>query len=92
MSNPRLPSVRLVDLLPWQRAFCMFLLLSTVGWMLSKGGLKARPFPVLLPVVVVWDSTTPFFFPPLNFFQLRALMNIECFLRFFSSAFFSTSR
>ena len=71
MSRPRLPSVRLVDLLPWQSAFCMFLLLSTVGWMLSNGALK--PFPVLLPVVgPVWVSTTPFFLPPLNFFEQGA--------------------
>ena len=66
------------------------LLLSTIGWMLSRGARKPRP-PFTFPASFAspWE---PFFLLALNFFQLRALINIECFFRFFSSALFSTRR
>ena len=78
-------SVRLVLFEPWQRAFWMFLLLSTRGWMLSRGVRNAKPLLFPLP-------SPDFFLFALNFFQLRALMNIECFFKFFSKALFSAKR
>ena len=47
---------------------------------------------VLMLTLDLDETCSPFFLPVLNFFQLSALMNIECFFRFFSSALFSTSR
>ena len=44
MSRLLRSSTRLVDLVPWQRAAWMFLLLSTMGWMLSSGVRKDRPW------------------------------------------------
>ena len=53
--------------------------------MLSRGVRNANP--LLLPV-----PSPDFFLFALNFFQLRALMNIECFFKFFSKALFSAKR
>ena len=39
--------------------------------------------------LVIWVCSTTFFLFVLNFFQLRAFINIECFFKFFSSAFLS---
>ena len=85
MSRLRLPSVRVVLLVPWQSAFCIFLLLSTIGWMLSRGVRNDNPFPLV-------TVSRGFFLLPLNFFQLRAFINMESFLRFFSRVLFSTKR